>query len=110
MDDPDKIEVLKDCRRYMDIINLCNEGVYYKSIKIPDIIYDIIMVAPMTYTTILLTQFCFANHFNLTIVAQAFSICIGCTQITLIYFTMTFQKGKMFKTMDLIQNLVDYRK
>lgn len=105
-----RVEVLKDCRRYLDAINLCNNGIFLKSFKVPDVFYDVIVVAPMTYTTILLTQFCFANHFDLTTVAFAFSICIGCAQITLVYFTLTFEKRVIFETMARIQNLVDYRK
>lgn len=105
-----KVEVFKDCRRYLDAINLCNNGIYFKSFKVPDILYDIILVTPMTYTTVLLLYFCFANHFDLSIVAFAFSICIGCTQITLVYFALAFEKRVIFETMAMIQNLVDYRK
>lgn len=106
----EKIEVLKDCNQLLDAINLCNEGKYIKSIRIPDILYDIIVLAPMSYTTFLLTKFCFDNNFDLTIISSAFSICIGCNQITLIYCTLVFEKSAMFKTMKIIQNLVNYRK
>lgn len=110
MAEPDKVEVLKDCRHYLDLINLCNKGIYIKSVKIPDILYDIAMVGPMFYTTYWFSVFCYENGFNLTICAQSFSIFIGCTQIALIYLTLTFEKSTMYETMDIIQDLVDYRK
>lgn len=110
MAEPEKIEILKDCCQLLDMINLCNKGKYFKSIKIPDILYDIIMVGPMTYTTYLLSKFCYEEHFDLIVISSAFSICIGCTQITLIYGTLIFEKSTMYETMGIIQNLVDYRK
>lgn len=110
MSEPEKVEVLKDCRRYLDLINLCNKGIFVKSIKIPDILYNIAMVTPMTYTIYRFSEFCLEQHFNLTVCAQSFSIFIGCTQIALIYMTLTFKKNTMYQTMDIIQYLVDYRK
>lgn len=105
-----KVEVLKDCRKYLGYINVCNEGIFIKSIRIPDILINIILVAPMTYTTILLASFCYVHNLDLSIVALGFTICIGCTQITLIYFTLMFEKTLIFDTMNMIQNFVDYRK
>lgn len=106
----ENIDVLKDCFQLLDAINLCNKGKFIKSIKIPDILYDILVVAPMTYTTFLLTKFCIEENFDLTIISSAFSICIGCNQITLIYCTLIFEKSSMYETKQIIQNLVDYRK
>lgn len=105
-----QIEILKDCCKYLGYINVCNEGVFIKSIRIPDILINILLVAPMTYTTVLLSYFCYVHNLDLTVVALAFTICIGCTQITLIYCTLSFEKELTFDTMKMIQNLVNYRK
>lgn len=105
-----KVDVLKDCCKYLRYINVCNEGIFIKSIRIPDILINIILVAPMTYTTILLAHFCYVHNLDLSIVALGFTICIGCTQITLIYFTLSFEKELIFDTMNMIQTFVNYRK
>lgn len=110
MAEVEKVEVLKDCRRYLDLINLCNKGIYFKSIKIPDIFYDVIVIGPMTYTSFWFAVFCLEHNFNLTSCAQPFAILIGCTQITFCYITLAFEKNVIYETMDIIQDLVDSRK
>lgn len=105
-----RVEILKDCRKYLNVVNLCNGGVFIKSFRIPDILINVVLVTPMMYTTILMFLFCFANHFDFNVIAFPFSICVGSTQIALVYFTLTFEKRVIFETMDIIQHLVDYRK
>lgn len=105
-----KVEVLKDCRKYLNLINLCNEGVFIRSFRIPDILITIPLLVPISYTTGLLYYYCFANHFDFNIIAFAFSVCIGSTQIALVYLTLTIEKRVIFDTMNEIQHLVDYRK
>lgn len=106
----DRVIILKDCRYYLKNLNLNNDKpCYIGPVKIPGVLINFCCIFPQIVTISCLLTFCFQSGFNIATVSSSFGVSIGSFQLNLIYFTLVVNKGAVFKTMELLQKLVDDR-
>lgn len=106
-----RVEILKDCRFYLEKFELCNNTwPRFGSITIPSIVKNMLSICPMLITLVCLVRFVIISGFNLDTASGTFAISLGITQLALIYISLAVNRKITFDTMIQMQNLVDYRK
>lgn len=106
-----RIEILKDCRYYLERLQICNIiRPHIGSLPIPNIMINIAFLFPMFVTTVCLMRYIILMNFNLNAVSNSFAITMGCTQLTFIYMSLAINRRLIYETMDRMQFIVDYRK
>lgn len=105
------VEILKDCRYYLEIIHLCNSTrTRIWKIPVPFVVMNFLCVLPMLITITRLLQFCIMSGFDLNEVSSAFAISMGSIQLTVIYISFISVRPATLETMDQMQSLVNERK
>lgn len=105
------IEILKDCRYYLQKWALCSDkGPTFGKITIPNAVMNILCIFPMSLTVVLMMRFVVISGFNLNAISATFAISIGVSQMSFIYITLALNRQLIRKTMNQMQRLVDYRK
>lgn len=106
-----KIEILKDCRFYLEKLELCsNPRPGFDSLPMPSIVKNMLCIFPMMVTLVCLVRFVVISGFNLNTASGSFAISMGITQLALIYISLAVNRDITHETMCQMQNLVDYRK
>lgn len=105
-----RIEILKDCRIYLEKMFLCNdEHVRIANYSVPSTLICILCNFPQTITQSLLMRYVYISNFDLNEVSTAFAICIGSSQLQLIYFSLAANRPTTVKIMSTMQSIVDDR-
>lgn len=107
----ERIKILEDCRSYLKKLYLCNDKhVRIANNSIPLTLVNILCVIPQTITLYLLACAVYMANFDLNEVSTAFAICIGISQIELIYLSLAGNRRITLKIMNEMQSVVDDRK
>lgn len=105
------IEILKDCRFYLEKLCLCNDKrVRIANYAVSFTMMNILCVVPQTISLYCLARAVYEANFDLNEVSTAIANCIGISQIELIYFTLAANRPTTFKLMNKMQSVVDDRK
>lgn len=105
------VQILKDCRYYLEKLNLCNsERVRIANIPVPHVLMNFACVSPVIITCSCLLRFCILSGFDLNAMSNAFAIAVGSAQIILIYITLAFDRPAILETIDHMQSIVNNRK
>lgn len=106
-----RIEILKDCRFYLEKFCLCNDKhVRIFHYPVPFALINIFCVLPQTIALYLLMRTVYDANFDLNVISSAFGITVGLFQIELIYFTLAANRSVTVKIMNKMQSIVDDRK
>lgn len=106
-----RIEILHDCRFYLEKFGLCNERhVRILHVPIPFALVNLLCVLSQTIAIYLLIRTVYVANFDLNVISSAFAITIGLIQIELIYFTLAANRSTTVKIVSKMQSVVDYRK
>lgn len=106
-----RVEILKDCRFYLEKLQMCNKiRPRFWILPIPNIMLNFVFMIPMFTTSFCLMRYVISTGFNLNTVSSSFAITMGCTQLAFIYVGLAINRRIVYETMDQMQHLVDYRR
>lgn len=107
-----RIEILQDCRFYLEKFGLCNDESVriVRYLSVPIALINIFCVLPQTIALYLLMRTVYDANFDLNVISSAFAIFIGLLQIELIYFTLVANRPTTLQLMNKMQSVVDDRK
>lgn len=106
-----RVDILKDCRFYLAKLYLCTDKHFrIANYSVPFPLIYVLCVFPQTITLSLLVRYVYITKFDLNEVSTAFAICIGSSQLQLIYLSLAGNRPTTFKIMNKMQSIVDDRK
>lgn len=107
-----RIEILQDCRFYLEKFGLCNDKHIriVRYLSVPIALVNMLCVLPQTLAIYLLMRTVYVANFDLNVISSAFAITIGLIQIELIYFTLAANRPTTLILMNKMQSIVDDRK
>lgn len=103
--------VLKECRFFLKIINLVNENVIFRKLKlnfkIPKWLFSFFYLNSLNSQLILCLLFCSKYDFDLSIVIWPLNISVALIQISLIYYCLLSNQNLILDLLDQLQPIIN---
>ncbi|XP_055306104.1 uncharacterized protein LOC129570494 [Sitodiplosis mosellana] len=103
-------KVLKECQRLLRVTQLCKKSpVRIGWLELPLTLLQIVFLLPFIAFVPYVIWFCVEKEFKLNKIAGAMHLCIGATQLLLIYLGLAMENSNIINHMTELQRIVDQR-